>query len=1687
MDIFTYAGIGVDACEVGGGTLLSSSDDHILSASPNEHDAINHDLIVPKTVCDVQGACIGKLPKTTSNSSDSAQTYRSYDDLSRPSTIYSIEDVDKESEIPDFNMVDDQAENYIGKLVDKVQGSLENEQSGKLEGDVDNPSLGTHSELLDISQDDKSLTPAFSDDKNSSLDQLYENLRAAEKIDSFLSDDQVSGESSLAKDNTFLPGKENEHMQTNDCTEDSTHDAEKLKPLEDLGDLPGSETFNRSMLADRMSSSEDLSHKNEKAHHLQSSSSIESNSEADRYLLIPDDNSSAAISSKEDRLPVESPTSADNSIYELARSLVNDALMSIHSQAAKEDFELASNEGQHSNSNEVLKVGESISQSRSSSADDIVAKQAESSEPSADPLLLTFGEKESLGAANLDAETASDKVMLSDQELSSGEDSSITEKQDIFPSPQIMTDSGTSYDFGSSGEDAKDCGGGCDTPYTSEKDVKQATGLPPSDATLCPSFNSAHARLSFGGFSGISSEGERRLSFSDVESDDAGEVSETSFVSSKTITDELNETPCSSAETSVIGACYVLETGELTDILPSSKSTHDSSDSSVPTASTSVSDEVFSDNFSHNIGDAISEVSRVEAVHLPSAVDPLSSIIDFGLGHISTAPKPSFTYDLSELDKSPIDKVGLSVRFTDDACAPASDDTARTSSVDLIHEGLNTDISSEENDFNIPASSTASQPSVKYDPSELDKSSSDKVDLSVRFTDDACAPARDDTARTSSVDSLNEGLSTNISSEENDFNVPASSTASQPSVKYDPSELDKSSNDKIDLSVRFTDDACAPASDDTARTSSVDSLHEGLSTNTPSEENDFNVPASSTALKPSFTYDPSELDKSPIDKADLSVRFTDDATALASDDTARTTSSVDPLHEGLVTNTPSEENNFSVPGSVSFEATTDFTSSHGTNELNESNLVSQIVSQAISDSIKFYRQEVSPPAEGSNSGSSNSIYDNLLTEDSSELDEVTILDVEEPSLYQHRQLSAVEELSESEGSISSEQEDTRGFVDTILEEMCSNNNPQDCHVSQSQQASAIDSFEDNSFDDDADISSVDSYNTVIAPGGLVEESEDRLHEIASMTSSITSDVTCISGPELPIISLPLTDSQSAIVQEPTTPRIDSPQRSAMSTPSSEIVVIQKFSNIRDADAISVSSSLAEFEQLESHVAHNKDSPRSSIYGDRLVRKAIDRDQESISSSVLEFEHLEAAIVDNDNHSQLHTYKVLDCSRKAYSNSSLFEFESLEMDAESEEVQREANKVVKHLEELNAKSSSYEPQLDEAKQESLSCNSPVALSTPANSDLPSNFEDITLASALDEFNCDKPYEGCDTSINELAADKPLNQLDKLDSTTNNGCSPSDNKVNLSDEKIVKPEKMCILMNEPVVTQDLAVCEEMEASTDSLVEDKQDKSECMTKSNDSLGNTGKQVLSASTSNNSLLGDTQDEVMVKSIDSIGGERPSIMEKSIDSLSSEAIHKPYLQESPVDPMTESSYQVMVDSVSSETAAETLMTKSSDSLVMPKSSDPMTVSTDSLTLHDSSNADNVSAIYFAEFDANAVVEKEKDQDSMSMSFHQSYPSTSNPFALSKDNGDSDNETRSTTSSRSSHSTRLKEFYESDYRYEPRQKVFTMADVEAEREAKRTQRSSRCQSPASSTGSHNSEGIFVSVVAGLIVSWLVRL
>ena len=89
------------------------SGDGLLEQTP----VVEDDVIVPENVSDVQGACIGKLPShkgsydvTTPRLAD---TYRSFDNLSRPPSIYyrdsQIDDLD--DDIPDFVPVED-------KLVD---------------------------------------------------------------------------------------------------------------------------------------------------------------------------------------------------------------------------------------------------------------------------------------------------------------------------------------------------------------------------------------------------------------------------------------------------------------------------------------------------------------------------------------------------------------------------------------------------------------------------------------------------------------------------------------------------------------------------------------------------------------------------------------------------------------------------------------------------------------------------------------------------------------------------------------------------------------------------------------------------------------------------------------------------------------------------------------------------------------------------------------------------------------------------------------------------------------------------------------------------------------------------------------------------------------------------------------------------------------------------------------------------------------------------------------------------------------------------------------------------------------------------------------------------------------------------------------------------------------------------------
>ena len=782
-----------------------------------------------------------------------------------------------------------------------------------------------------------------------------------------------------------------------------------------------------------------------------------------------------------------------------------------------------------------------------------------------------------------------------------------------------------------------------------------------------------------------------------------------------------------------------------------------------------------------------------------------------------------------------------------------------------------------------------------------------------------------------------------------------------------------------------------------------------------------------------------------------------------------TTNSEDVVQEHNVeaNDVPSIKESLATP---SFESCTDFTSS---GESSSTDTSDSLIERLSTDTPKFYRQEGSPPADESQSGSNNSIYDNLIMDDG--FDPEGSADGADYGIYQTRQLSAVEELSENEDSVDSTQEDPVSVEDP--EQNIQSYDPVaiESGVEPATEHSDItESVECTSPDDDVDMSSVDSYNTVIYPDGE-DVSEDRLAEIASMTSSIRSDV--MGGPDLGLMPLTNIEPLEISVPEPSTPRLEGPSSSA-STPS-EGGAIQKFPKLQDPDTVSVSSSLAEFEQLESQAGLNQDSPRASFYGEKILKKAVDKDQESISSSVLEFEHLETIVADSDSLSEPSPYRAASTgARKAVSTSSLLEFETLEVDVETEELQKEADKVVQQLEALRDGLSFPQAELPNVNLEEgedlgfekafHTANDCETASQGLTAD--SEIREMTGAADVyqDELGESNTADGIQRIIDEASkrVDEMRNQMS--DSVILENLDPQFNSSTV-EEPVVKPEKLCIVMSENFTTVSGVESSSfemepniMQTSVDSLGKDCVDHG--LSTSTDSLKVMDEKPSVMEASSDSLQAMQFDTAMNKSADSIAGDMPSVMEKSLDSLSSEVIHEPYLQESPVSTMSESVQDMLSSTVSAQVS---LMVQSTDSL--------------GTEVHTVTSAVNTST----STDSLENIPREQDMDSesvegdhgnvaenpMTFSFHQSYPTALDPFVSNEKNPDSDTESRSTVSSHSSRSTRLREFVESDYRYEPRQKVFTMADVEAEREAKRAQKDSRGQSPVTSIGSRDSEGI----------------
>lgn len=1335
-----------------------------------------------------------------------------------------------------------------------------------------------------------------------------------------------------------------------------------------------------------------------------------------------------------------------------------------------------------------------------------------------------------LSQPTADPESSDSTTLEKDDSVQSlGTDSDVTEKQcDSSSASRAMTDSGTSYDF-SSAEDLKDGTSAPKNENIGEGYVK-CTDEPADECALLadssmdgptlerPPFDKDHSRPSFGGLSMISSEGERRISFSDIESESEADVTLTEdqieSIDNPEMQDSVASSTALSSDASLVGGTYVLESGTFTELRGSSLQPTLSNDSSIPARSTSVSDDVFTDN-SHE-----RSCSPID----PSGSFETSEITDHDCAEVfegSDAAEQK-EYPINDISELPADQERPIKKLSEiedneqliKCSTPDHSPVSSTGSIEPVSIPADMDPLSSIIDF---GQGQMTQNKMEQENGFEKKTSTDEVETPhVEIQ----TPMSDDPASSLSKDTI-------------DIRTPTSADSNRRSsiVRFSK-----------DVNVTIQDDNGVILSDNI-----VEHLHDSEN-ETPDEEE-------------------SSCERMEETKADDSFDSSDQKTEI-------------------------------LPESTSFEGTTDFRSELPLSDEESDALAASIVAQAIQDSVKLYRQELSLPSDVSQSGSNNSIYDNLTTEDSPDTEEGMefIVNEDEFSLYQNRQLSAVEELSESEGSIGSAHDVKTGFVDSVLEFISPadsiEDNSTEIDVKPAAQTTDItESFDDNSQEDDVDISSVDSVNTVVHPDGSETIAEDRLNEFASMTSSITSDVPI--GPDFGLASLSSLKSHDEAKQDPST----TPANSEVSTPNSDIGVIQKFPKLSEPDTVSVSSSLAEFEQMEKSVT--KDSPRSSMYMEKVIERS---DRESVSSSVLEFETIESEMIGNQPDAIPSPMHVPD--EKTNSTNSLCEFETLEEDAESEEMKREAEKVIAEITAVMSGSTSDEirigpedsllvdlegmGEINNGSAEKAQHSLAVDMSTHRSDVSPSfvgnenaysesyvaettgiRLSDELAAIATIEDRRDSAVSAShqtvtdtneeDTSggaeaiqsiIDEAAASFEQMRSEMTDSAI---FSNLDSQIASTpvDESFVRPDKSkCVVMSEPplptindettVMTDSLtepSSASVMAKSIDSLTELTSPPQ--MTESIDSLKDSPNAEMTTSidsprtdqldamqTSTDSLLTEQRPlDLMTKSVDSIGGDhQPSVMTKSLDSLSSEVIHHPYLQESPVNAMSDSIYQDMLsstgssppeggmicstdslgkegmptDSVAMDQSTDSLgtpvaagpsfMNKSTDSLGTPTAANPaaLTTSTDSLEATSTPNVmDNVGVVAEPMNSSTDSLEQSNADDqptaansgiadgSMSISFHQNYPTSLNPFAAVVGDPDSDNESRSTTSSRSSRSsrsTRNREPYESDYRYEPRQKVFTMADVEAEREAKKVRKDSRSESPSSSLGSQSGEG-----------------
>lgn len=1647
--------------------LTQSSDKQAFDNDDNETEVVEAEIIAPETVSDVYGACIGKLPScagTGVSSSGSANTYVSYDDnLSRPPTIYYRESqvADYEDDIPDFVPVVDDTHLRSGGTYSDEAHSLESQSTDKgfcgesntestkelimdipndespidinanaIDGHTDavanllpdNASQDPSSDgaLADISDENETSghQSSFSDEERESISETKNEIDAEfsehrnedlDKGDAGVTDQHkrenqarssLDNEEDLSQNETDAAEMDNGMVQTI-CSnqlapdrspsdffgqvldidhkdgveaeilsapflEDKTPETNQLldSHTDSFGDHESvlSETEDpldgNRILDHEPNQEEAVFHRNDNEAREASEHSSESSraSCCSTEGIVDDTESQAAayeIPQAADSLSDSSTIGTDvdsRHAMDLSDGIQDSAQQSLPVSTEDLDesckgvndsqlFDTTSGEAYPSEdiSSHIEKIAKQL-------ASDVVSQVTSQELPHSSEVPASWhNSKEISLQSTTDDHRSSNKISPIDI---GSEPSSTTAADWSLPETLYLdraekqadsssTGSGTSYDFGSSVDDPRESddlgnanrlsdGVRCPEFSTSafqdqdetsqEPDVQQrpyALDVPESEKMFDSLGSNNRSRPSFGGLSAISSEGQRRLSFSDVDSDSEDITSPHPESSSEACAEPgescASSTVLSSTDMSFVGGSYIVETGQVTDIIADPQQHSDKNDAL--TISTSISDDVFVDSCHES---NTSSCQSVDAVSVPSQVDPLSSIIDFGKGEKAQCEQPTSLESDSKHENS---------------CC-----------VEIVIADSSKQESASETDM----------------------------------------------------------------------------------------------GDEMDIFAQDTE----------------------------------NVDLSATQTEVSFQND-EDLQKSP--SFEMSTSF-----ASKSEDEQHTTSE---------------------------------------------SLAAEIVAQAIADSVRFYQQERSPPADESRSGSNNSIYDNLMLDDPFE-PVGAISESEEYNLYQSGQLSAVEELSENEGSIGSaheEQEESEQHTvpdETTLASVSTDLPPVEPATATSNITETMESYND----DDVDISSVDSYNTVILP-----DDEDRLAEIASMTSSFRSDI--ISGSDIAVMPMTSVDT----VSEPSTPKALTSANSC-AVPLLETVVIQRYPRGQDTDTVSVSSSLAEFEHLENQVGFNRDSPRSSFYAKRPMEK----DQESVSSSVLEFEHLEAIATDSDMSSQPSPYHTLPTDApKAVSTSSLSEFETLEVDVESEEVRKEADKVVQHLEELRDSFTVSQPNAD------MSHGNCATVPNTTLTDLPENDSEVFQNFSSNEFDSLvqsslSDHLAMSTTISSTAEEQEVSasvpKFEDEDIVNDDAQEPfadsnqqsmeletsghtaediqriideaserfEEMRTDMSDsvlfsnldsesgvEDSIRPERFCTVMSEgpnslPEVSagsQDVPGM--METSVDSLGS-RDGASSKMSASIDSLKEPAQSPSVMATSSDSLQALTTSAEMVKSVDSIVGDAP-LMEKSLDSLSSEVIHEPYLQESPVNTLSSSNYQDMVGS-SASAVSDALMTQSTDSLGDGNQQDSSTMQASHDSLEDGFVKEGRDIGSTDRGDQTAVVRSLSedslgDDDKMTLSFHQSYPTELDPFSFHKENSESDVESRSTTSSRSAHTC---DYMESDYRYEPRQKVFTMADVEAEREAKRIQKDSRGQSPTISAGSTCSEGTAIFIVDGCL-------